>query len=452
MKLARLHTFLKYITLLGVMPVVFAQYPVVNTHTTPQTYSMQVATPGLNYSRVPQGFPTSQSYRAQQQQNQQLIDEVEQHQKEQEEKQKRAQVLINEAVSHFSTPYSLPSYHNEKGADRYRKAFTALKAMEKEPFSVKEAVFTVENAFYERETDYGDFGKAIQQTGDFIKEKMREFGYDTNSNVAKNLMLFQFFSDTLKTKNGLTHLPLSYDFDDIWGKKDWSKMFVAKLLESGKGQCHSLPLLYLMLAEEIDATAHLSRSPNHTYIKFPDDNGMKWHNVELTSQILTTNALILQNGYIKAEAIQNKLYLHPLSQQELLSQMYTDLAMGYQKKFGHDRFTKDALQKALALDANNITALLTQANYYTEMVAHVFGQLGITQENIQQELPKHHKALALFQKMVHQHKTIDALGYKKMPDAMYQKWLAAMQKQKDNQQQKAMKEQLHKLTKPLPKL
>ncbi|GAA4273655.1 hypothetical protein U6A24_18205 [Aquimarina gracilis] len=452
MKLAGLHIILKYIILLGIMPMVFAQYPVVNTPSTPKTHSMQVVTPTFNRGTASQGFPASKSYSTQQQQNQKLIDEVEQHQKEQEERQKRAQTLINEAVSHFSTPYILPSYSNEKGTDRYRKAYTALGAMEKKPFSVKEAVFTVENAFYEKETGYDEFNKVIQQTGDFIKEKMQEFGYDTNSNVAKNLMLFQFFSDTLKTKNELTHLPLAYDFDDIWGKKDWSNMFVTKLLESGKGQCHSLPLLYLMLAEEIDATAHLSRSPNHTYIKFPDDNGMKWHNVELTSQILTTNALILQNGYIKAEAIQNKLYMHPLSQQELLSQMYADLAMGYQKKFGHDRFTKEALQKALELDTNNITALLTQANYYTEMVVHVFTQLGITQENIQQELPKHSKALALFQKMVHQHKTIDAIGYKKMPDAIYQKWLATMQKQKDNQQQKAMKEQLHKLTKSLPKL
>ncbi|MBQ0733887.1 hypothetical protein [Aquimarina celericrescens] len=261
MKLARLHSIVKSIILLGIMPMVFAQYPVVNTPTVPQTYSMQVVTPGFNHGKVSRGFPTSQLYSTQQQQNQKLIDEVAQHQRLQEERQKRAQALINEAVSHFSVPYNLPSYDNEKGADSYRKAFTALKEIENKSFSLKEAVFTVENAFYEHETDYSEFDNVIKQTGDFIKEKMQEFGYDTHSNVAKNLILFQFFSDTLTTKNGLKHLPLVYDFDDIWGKKDWSNMFVTKLLESGKGRCHSLPLLYLMLAEEIDATAHLSRSP-----------------------------------------------------------------------------------------------------------------------------------------------------------------------------------------------
>ncbi len=389
---------------------------------------------------------------SQQQRNKAIMAEVEMRQKQEAEYRKRVQGLLNEAVSHFSTPYSLPSYHNEKGASNYRKAFKRLEEMENKPFSVREAVFTVENAFYEQERDYGEFEKVIQETGNFIKQKMQEFGYNPKSNVAKNLILFQFFSDTLRTKNGLKHLPLKYDFQDIYGKKDWSKMFVTKLLESSTGQCHSLPLLYLMLVEEIEAVAHLSRSPNHTYIKFPDDNGMKWHNVELTSHILTTNALILQNGYIKAEAIQNKLYMHPLSKRELLAHMYTDLVMGYEKKFGSDKFTEEVTQKALQLHPTSITALLNKSNYYTEMVQHVFEQLGINKENARQKLPNHPEALELYRTMVKQYKAIDALGYKKMPDEMYQEWLRNMQQQRNNQEQKEMKKQLNKLTKPISKL
>ena len=80
-------------------------------------------------------------------------------------------------------------------------------------------------------------------------------------------------------------------------------MFVQKLLVTGKGQCNSLPKLYLILAEEIGAEAHLALSPNHSYIKFPDDEG-NWHNIELTNNMLTTDAFILNSGYVKAEAIQ----------------------------------------------------------------------------------------------------------------------------------------------------
>ncbi len=392
---------------------------------------------------------------SQHQQNAMLRAEADQHiaQAQQAEQKRRVEVLINEAVAHFSTPYNLPSYANEKGTSQYRDAFDLLKKMEDSIFSLKKAVFTVENAFKENQKDYESFNKVIRETGMFIKEKMQEFGYDPKSNVAKNLILFRFFSDTLQiSSNGRNHLPLNYDFDDHKGQKDWSKMFVTKLLEAGSGQCHSLPLLYLILAEEIGAEAYLSNAPNHTYIKFPDDNKRKWHNIELTSHILTTNAHILQTGYIKAEAIQHKLYLHPLNEKELLAHMYTDLAMGYERKYGNDHFMDEVTQQALELHPTSITAHLNRANYYNEMVKHVFEQLGITRENANTELPKYPSALKLFQTMVKQHKTIDAMGYKKMPDEMYQAWLSKMQEQKDNQEQQQMKQQLQKLTKPVTKL
>src|SRR5690606_22632601 len=119
----------------------------------------------------------------------------------------------------------------------------------------------------EGQQDYEEFNSIVNQTGDFLREKMDELGYDKESNLAKNFMLFQFFSDTLEIKSrDLKHLPLEYDFEDYMGINDWSKMFVSKLLETGKGQCNSLPRLYLILAEEIGAEAFLSLSPNHSYI------------------------------------------------------------------------------------------------------------------------------------------------------------------------------------------
>ena len=71
---------------------------------------------------------------------------------------------------------------------------------------------------------------------------MDELGYDKESNLAKNFMLFQFFSDTLEIKSkDLKHLPFKYDFDDYMGIKDWSKMFVSKLLEQEKASAIPYP-------------------------------------------------------------------------------------------------------------------------------------------------------------------------------------------------------------------
>ena len=157
--------------------------------------------------------------------------------------------------------YNLPSYGNIESTKHYRKAFDELTKMKTDSFSVKKATFIIENAYFEEQQNYAEFEKVVKQTGNFLREKMDELGYDQNRNLAKNFMLFQFFSDTLQIKSkNLKHLPFKYDFEDYLGIKDWSKMFVSKLLATGKGQCNSLPRLYLILAEEIGAEAFLFSS------------------------------------------------------------------------------------------------------------------------------------------------------------------------------------------------
>ncbi|MEP5595105.1 MAG: hypothetical protein ABJP52_13855, partial [Flavobacteriaceae bacterium] len=292
-----------------------------------------------------------------------------------EELRKQA-IADAEASFEHGGSISLPSHENRKGAQHYRNAYAQLLPMQHGTFSTKKATFIVENAFYEGEKDYSKFEKTIEQTGDFLREKMNQLDLDRNSNLAKNYLLFQFFADTLEIKSkGLKHFPFSYDFEDYWGKKDWSKMFVHKLLLTGKGQCNSLPRLYLILAEEIEAEAHLALSPNHSYIKFPDDEG-RWHNIELTNNMLSTDAFILNSGYVKAEAIHNKIFMHPMDKQELLSNYFDQLAQGYIRKYGYDSFVEEVLNTALEIHPKNITAQLSMANLQTVKLKHATEQLG----------------------------------------------------------------------------
>ncbi len=104
---------------------------------------------------------------------------------------------------------------------------------------------------------------------------------------------------------GTTHKAFEYDFKDYLGEKDWSKMFVSKLLKTGSGQCHSMPQYYLMLAEAMGTEAFLALAPNHSYIRFIDDEG-KLRNIELTNGMFSTNTFLLESGYIKSEALQIK--------------------------------------------------------------------------------------------------------------------------------------------------
>ncbi|WP_411030425.1 hypothetical protein [Spongiimicrobium sp. 3-5] len=327
---------------------------------------------------------------------------------------------------------ALPSFKNSKGSQHYRTAYAQLLPMQYNSFSAKKATFIVENAYYESEKDFSEFEETVRKIGNFLKEKMQELGLDENSNLDKNYLLFQFFADTLELKSkNLEHLPFEYDFDDFWGKKDWSKMFVHKLLHTGKGQCNSLPRLYLILAEEIGAVAHLALSPNHSYIKFQNDTGM-WHNIELTNNMLTSDAFILNSGYVKVEAIQNKIFMHSMNDQELLSNFFSELALGYVHKYGYDEFVNEVLNTALKIHPNNITAQLSKANLQTMRLKYTAEQLGITQENFK-EIKDYPELVQLYKSVLVQYETVDNLGYAEMPAELYVKWLSTVNEHENQQ-------------------
>lgn len=348
--------------------------------------------------------------------------------------EQRARAIINDAISSLPKRFRLPSKGNTEGAEHYRAAFDKLVDMGENNFSIKKATHIIENAYFEDSYDYTEFDKTIRQTGDFLRTKMQELNYDSSNNLAKNFLLFQFFSDTLAIQSSkVKHLPLTYDFEDYMGKDDWTKMFVKKLLETGKGQCNSLPQLYLILAEEIGAEASLSLSPNHSYIKFQDNAKRKWYNVELTNGMLTTDAFVLQSGYIKAEALQNKIYMHPLSRQQLYAHQFVQLALGYIRKHGYDELVNDIIGKALEVYPNHVNAQLIKSNYDTFKLQYALSQLGIGRHNF--ERIKHYPfAMELYENVDQQYKNVDALGYEVMPEEDYQKWLHSVKEEQNKQE------------------
>lgn len=411
---------------------------------TPATF--QVITPTLYTNptnNVPSStFPTSQ-------QNQ--MDVYEQDRKRVEQQQNEIK-QINADLNAERINYTLPSYSNLESTAYYRKGFDQLNELDPNNFSVKDATFIIENAYFEEQQDYAEFDKLVKQTGDFIREKMTELNYDPKSNLAKNFILFKFFSDTLEIKSkDLKHLPLKYDFEDYMGIEDWSKMFVSKLLATGKGQCNSLPRLYLILAEEIEAEAFLSLSPNHSYIQFRDENDY-WYNVELTNGIFTTESSILQSGFIKSEALQNEIYMQKMSSKQLLAQLLADFAQGYARKFGYDPFVKSVVDKALELYPTNITANMLNSNYLTIQFEYVAKQVGVNpgDRNDLQNIRYYPKIVEMLNQVNEQYTSVDNLGYEYMSPQDYESWLTSLKEAKQKQKSEEMQKQFNiKLNQPI---
>ena len=372
------------------------------------------------------------------------MDVYEQDRKRVEQQQNEIK-QINADLNADRINYSLPSYSNIESTAYYRKGFDQLNKLDPNNFSIKDATFIIENAYFEEKENYSEFHNLVKQTGNFIREKMTELNYDPNSNIAKNFMLFKFFSDTLEIKSkDLKHLPFKYDFEDYMGIEDWSKMFVSKLLATGKGQCNSLPRLYLILAEEIGAEAFLSLAPNHSYIRFRDDYD-NWYNVELTNGMFTTQTFILQSGYIKSEALQNEIFMQKMSSKQLLAQLLADFAMGYTRKFGYDSFAKEVIDKSLLLDPNSISANMLKSNYLTVQFEYVANQANINPHNNQelQNIRYFPKMIELLNQVNSQYSQIDNLGYEYMPPKAYEEWLSSLKDEKQKQDSKELENQFN---------
>ncbi len=377
---------------------------------------------------------------SQAQRNAQLIKEADQFIVSNAAHKKRVQGIIDDAVNEMNSRrinYKLTG-RNIEGRELFHKALNELQLMleGEQPLNLKKAVFLSEYA-YDPSLNWQDFESSIDDMVTHLGYYMKENGFDMNDNNAKNMAIYNFFSDTLTIRHQgieqpVTSYPLFYDFRDFWGREDASKMFVSKLIKEGTGQCHSLPLLYLILAEEMNTEAHLAFAPNHSYIKIQDKVG-DWHNIELTTGTLTSDQFLMQTGFIKSASIFKKIYMSPLSKQEVIAQSVNDLMMGYVRKFGYEEFVLVGTSVAHQHGENSITAHLINHNYYQELFQYIVAQYqknGMTQKQLKED----EKAIYVYNQMMGSRELIDNLGYADMPADMYESWLKSVKEEGQKQE------------------
>jgi hypothetical protein len=131
----------------------------------------------------------------------------------------------------------------------YNDAYAVIDSMltGKTPLNFKKAVFATENAYFDGLIDDDKINheiealvKLINAVSDTNPLVYNESDKDT---VVKQAAIFKVLTDTipiiLDSTHVFFHTPYTYDFDDMWAQKDWTKMFVSKLLKTGNGNCHS---------------------------------------------------------------------------------------------------------------------------------------------------------------------------------------------------------------------
>jgi hypothetical protein len=327
----------------------------------------------------------------------------------------------------------------------YRGAYSELLRFNPDSFSISKAVFLVENAFQDNKYSFAELQSRLQLEAKIIQQQLKAEKLDVKDNMALNYGIQKRFKlggqyYDPKKKATVSIRPFKYEFQDYMGEKDYRQMFVIKMLITGKGQCHSMPLAYLMIAEQLGAKVWLSLAPEHSFIRFRDTKG-NLLNFETTSGSLVSNNWLNQSGYINAAALKSRIYLDTLSQRELYSQCLADLLQGYLKKFQYDDFAEDIRRRILQLNPHNMTALMIEANIRRIIAWNLIMAAGKPAEK---DLPQYPEAYRAYLDMHAAFEKVDGMGYQEMPPEAYQKWLKSVEQEKKKQENQELQQRLQR--------
>jgi hypothetical protein len=144
------------------------------------------------YGGVPAVQPNTQMYNAQTQQQKNM--EV-----ENEVNNIRTNSNNNEEY------WKLPDFI--KATQPFYDAFNSLKDQltGKNPISIKEAYYTIENAYGNTFLTRKEYDNQIQKSVAFIRQWMAEHKLNPNDNISKHLALQRFIGDTLKVGGAPLH-------------------------------------------------------------------------------------------------------------------------------------------------------------------------------------------------------------------------------------------------------
>jgi len=319
----------------------------------------------------------------------------------------------------------------------YQDAFKQLTEMleNKREINFKKAVFLVENAYLMGNLDTIRVNEQLE----FLKKltlkvkNSRTLKYQEKDSTKVGLYasLFTVMKDSIpminQYKEKIVHLPFDYDFKDVFGHQHWTNMFVSKLLDTHKGNCHSLPYLYKILAQEIGVDANLALAPNHFYIKHRSlKNG--WYNTELTSGIFPIDAWLMASGFIHLTAIQNGVFMKALTEKESIALCLVDLAQGYQKTEFYDiDFVIKCADKTIEHFPNFVNARILK----TEAKGKKIKDILYTYNTDFSKVLKYEETKKIFYEIQNELTQIHDLGYRQMPEDMYLEWLVSLKKEKD---------------------
>ncbi|GKT26850.1 transglutaminase family protein [Acidovorax sp. SUPP3334] len=150
--------------------------------------------------------------------------------------------------------------------------------------------------------------------------------------------------------------PFQYDLEDPFGRVIKNKL-LSNYLSNRKGNCVSMPLLFIFLGQRLGLDVSLAAAPNHLFVQWRDSDG-KLYNLETTSGAgFTRDAWLRQQSPMTDIALKSGIYMRPMSKKEAIVTMAETLMAFYEKQ--NEPYRHAAMAHfLLKYSPNDICALL----------------------------------------------------------------------------------------------
>lgn len=248
------------------------------------------------------------------------------------------------------------------------------------------------------------------KTIDNMVKQIRAMLREGDSSMVKMLILKQYLYHKGHWNN---YQPYQYDFTDPQGSKlsknNLQNKLLTTYLKTKKGNCVTMPLLFVILGEKIGLKVTLSTAPLHYFVKFTEQETGITHNLETTSGAgVTREAWYREQMPMTDKAITNGIYLQPLTKKELIATMVITLAEYYMRNREYNKAI-DTFQVTLKHYPKSIYSIVKTASAFAKRLKQEFPN----QRN-QDQIPTNKKPQYDFYKKHHDEfwATADHLGWK----------------------------------------
>lgn len=266
-----------------------------------------------------------------------------------------------------------PGVHAQRAPHTYESNFKTVRAILEQPESQMDLAsikLTIDHMI-EPATDKA---AALKRLDEMASEVKASFPLGASS-----LVKFKTLRDYLYQPPPLSgRKPFIYNLED--DRSPRAKL-LSVYLATHKGNCVSMPLLFVILGQKLGIPVTIATAPAHFYVKFRGDNG-NWYGVETTSGggWAEDDWQKAQFPTITPKTIANGVYMQPLTKKETAAVIAESLLENYEN------------QRSVEADEARIKLALLILDYYPKdiaVMAHAyFGYLGLKRRLFVEKYPQ----------------------------------------------------------------